>query len=90
MRNFYVKYNQFGTNFTPNSIGWEILIFRSRKERDAWLDENYHDGNNRVATAVLAKNVNKYIRRKPGQIVIAEYDEGHDADRLIARYKNYE
>jgi hypothetical protein len=86
MRNYYVKYNQFGTNFSPDSIGWDILVFGSKKERDAWLDENYHDGNNRVADIVAAKNVNKYLRPKSGQIVVAEYDEGRKANKLTVRW----
>lgn len=86
MRNYYVKYNQFGTNLCANSIGWDILVFDSKKERDTWLDENYHDGNNRVASIVKAKNINKYLRPKAGQIVEVEYDEGRNANKLIARW----
>jgi hypothetical protein len=86
MRNYYVKYNQFGTNFSSDSIGWDILVFDSKKERDTWLEENYHDGNNRVAAIVTAKNVNKYLRPKSGQIVVAEYDEGRKANKLTVRW----
>jgi hypothetical protein len=31
MRNYYVKYNQFGTNFSPDSIGWDILVLAQKK-----------------------------------------------------------
>lgn len=86
MRNYYVKYNPFGTNFTPDSIGWDILIFASRAERAAWLEENYHNGNNRVASAVYAKYIGRYLRAKAGQTIVTVYDEGRKANKLEVRW----
>lgn len=86
MRNYYAKYNGFGTNFSADSDGWDILVFSSKKERDAWLEKNYHNGCNRVAAVVLAKNINKYLRPKAGQLVVAEYDEGREANVMQVRW----
>lgn len=86
MRNYYVKYNAYGTNLSPDSIGWDILVFASRAERSAWLDDNYHDGCNRVASIVTAKNVSKYLRAKARQTIATVYDEGRKANKLEARW----
>lgn len=85
-RNYYVKYNAYGTNLTADSIGWEILIFASKKEREAWLSDNRYNGCNRVASEVYAKHINKYLRPRAYEIIDSEYDTALRAVKLSTRW----
>lgn len=58
-RHFYVAVNRFGLNLSFESIGWEVLRFDSKKERNQYLEENGHDGNQYVAMTLKAKNLYK-------------------------------
>jgi hypothetical protein len=45
-RKFYAAYNGYGTSFTYDSDGWSVHVFRSKAERDAWIDaDKYPNGN---------------------------------------------
>jgi hypothetical protein len=51
-----------GINFTFDSPCWQLMVFDSAAERDAWLSDNqYNDQGNLVAEAETASNAAKLI-----------------------------
>jgi len=71
MRYYYARINRYGLNLSTDSFGWDIARFPSHKARTEWLEEHRYDqSGNKIAGLVMAKNINKYIRPKAGQMVL--------------------
>lgn len=66
-RYFYAEYNRFGLRLDYSSIGWKVLRFGSKAERESFLDENKWNGCNQVVATIKAKNIGKVVRLKKGQ-----------------------
>lgn len=60
MKHWYVEYCPYGINISYDSLGgnaFTYYAFKSKKEREEWLDKNEWDDCNLVARAVSRKTV---------------------------------
>ena len=58
---WYAGYSYMGINFTYDSPCWRVAVFRSKKERDKWVERNRYsqDTGNIVAEVITAKTAMK-------------------------------
>ncbi len=43
MKLWYAGYNRYGINFTFDSDGWKVYAFKTKKQRDMWVDDNSYN-----------------------------------------------
>lgn len=64
-RHFYAAYTPYSTQFTYETGGYTVLRFRTKAERDAWVDaDDYHGGNphrEAISRKTAQRIVGKYV-----------------------------
>lgn len=68
-RHFYAAYTPYGTQFTYETGGYTVFRFRTKAERDAWVDaDDYHGGNphrEAISRKTAQRIVGKYVIATP-------------------------
>jgi len=82
VRHFYAEKNPYGVNLSYASIGWQVLRFKSKKERDDYVDENKWQGCNQVVAKCSAKTAMKIIGTKDKSRIIWDNEpDGYEIGR---------
>ena len=78
-RKYYAAHNDYGTNLTYTSIGWQFLACESKAARDTYVDEHcYNSSGNIVCEPIARRDIptNSHSAIVKEIDVYVEYPEG--------------